>query len=81
MLGSELCRWGRLDDTFLIARASAGSSDVVERETRNHGRSAVDMSEYGTFKGFAIKLGTCEDMYYLRADQRHEIEGYNLSTC
>lgn len=27
------------------------------------------MGEYATFKGEQIKIGTCEDMYYLRADQ------------
>lgn len=29
------------------------------------------MGEYATYKGQEIKIGTCEDCYYLRADQRH----------
>lgn len=28
------------------------------------------MGEYATFQGQSIKIGTCENMYYLRADQR-----------
>ncbi|MBA3354975.1 MAG: hypothetical protein H0U18_03355 [Pyrinomonadaceae bacterium] len=27
------------------------------------------MGEYATFKGLSVKIGTCENMYYLRADQ------------
>lgn len=37
------------------------------------------MGEYANYKGEHIKIGTCEDMYYLRADQRHLIEGYKFS--
>lgn len=29
------------------------------------------MGEYARFNGEEIKIGTCENMYYLRADQRH----------
>ncbi len=29
------------------------------------------MGEYALFNGSRIKIGTCEDMYYLRPDQRH----------
>lgn len=29
------------------------------------------MGEYAKYKGEQIKIGTCEDMYYLRWDQRH----------
>ncbi|MHB1310622.1 MAG: hypothetical protein ACYC3L_01305 [Gemmatimonadaceae bacterium] len=29
------------------------------------------MSEYATYRGESVKIGTCEDMYYLRHDQRH----------
>jgi hypothetical protein len=29
------------------------------------------MGEYAKHKGKTIKIGTCEDMYYLRHDQRH----------
>jgi hypothetical protein len=29
------------------------------------------MGEYAIYKGQQIKIGTCEDMYYLRADQAH----------
>lgn len=29
------------------------------------------MGEYAKHNGETIKIGTCEDMYYLRADQRH----------
>ena len=28
------------------------------------------MGEYASFRGQCVKIGTCEDMYYLRADQR-----------
>ena len=31
------------------------------------------MGEYAKFGGAEIKIGTCEDMYYLRADQRHRV--------
>jgi hypothetical protein len=39
------------------------------------------MGEYATFEGERIKIGTCEDMYYLRADQvgrlsRSDVDGY-----
>lgn len=36
------------------------------------------MGEHATYKGSRIKIGTCENMYYLRADQRDEIEGYGF---
>lgn len=32
------------------------------------------MGEYATYKGKQIKIGTCEDMYYLRADQARLLE-------
>lgn len=32
------------------------------------------MGEYARYKGEEIKIGTCESMYYLRADQRHLVE-------
>ena len=32
------------------------------------------MGEYGTHKGSKIKMGTCENMYYLRWEDRHEVE-------
>jgi hypothetical protein len=31
------------------------------------------MGEYAVFNGNRVKIGTCEDMYYLRFDQRHEV--------
>jgi hypothetical protein len=31
------------------------------------------MGEYAIYKGEQIKMGTCEDMYYLRYDQRHQV--------
>ena len=31
------------------------------------------MGEYAKFNGQEIKIGTCEDMYYLRFQQRHEV--------
>lgn len=37
------------------------------------------MGEHATYAGQSVKIGTCEDMYYLRADQRDEIEGYDFS--
>jgi len=38
------------------------------------------MGEHVTFNGEDIKIGTCEDLYYLRADQQHLVNlgGYNL---
>lgn len=32
------------------------------------------MGEYAKFKGELVKIGTCEEMYYLRADQAHLIQ-------
>ena len=32
------------------------------------------MGEYAKYNGQEIKIGTCEDMYYLRFQQRHEVE-------
>jgi len=32
------------------------------------------MGEYSTHNGQSIKIGTCEDMYYLRYDQRHLVK-------
>jgi hypothetical protein len=31
------------------------------------------MGEYALYKGESVKIGTCEDMYYLRFDQRHAV--------
>ncbi len=31
------------------------------------------MGEYATFQGQSVKIGTCEDMLYLRADQRGQV--------
>lgn len=31
------------------------------------------MGEYATYNGSRVKLGTCEDMYYLRADQADKV--------
>lgn len=31
------------------------------------------MGEYAKYRGGSIKIGTCEDMYYLRWDQRHAV--------
>lgn len=36
------------------------------------------MGEYATYKGEQVKIGTCEDFYYLRADQRHLVDGYGF---
>jgi hypothetical protein len=36
------------------------------------------MGEYATYRGEGIKVGTCEDMYYLRHDQRHLVTGYEF---
>lgn len=33
------------------------------------------MGEYATYKGEQVKLGTCENMYYLRAEQRGLVHG------
>lgn len=32
------------------------------------------MGEYATYDGQQVKIGTCENMYYLRADQRHKVQ-------
>lgn len=32
------------------------------------------MGEYAKYKGQSIKIGTCEEMYYLRADQAHLVQ-------
>lgn len=32
------------------------------------------MGEYAKFAGERVKIGTCEDMYYLRFDQRHSVQ-------
>jgi hypothetical protein len=32
------------------------------------------MGEYAKYSGREVKIGTCEDMYYLRYDQRHLVE-------
>jgi hypothetical protein len=32
------------------------------------------MGEYATHNGESIKIGTCEDMYYLRADQAEKVQ-------
>lgn len=37
------------------------------------------MGEFAEYQGDRIKIGTCEDMYYLRADQRHLISGYQFA--
>lgn len=31
------------------------------------------MGEYASYGGQRVKIGTCENMYYLRADQRHRV--------
>lgn len=31
------------------------------------------MGEYAKYKGERVKIGTCENMYYLRYDQRHDV--------
>src|SRR3990172_10222248 len=32
------------------------------------------MGEYATFNGHEVKIGTMEDMYSLRFDQRHQVQ-------
>src|SRR5437868_10926717 len=36
------------------------------------------MGEFAIYRGDRIKVGTCEEMYYLRADQRSLISGYSF---
>lgn len=36
------------------------------------------MGEYATYRGNTVKIGTCENMYYLRADQRHLVPDYDF---
>jgi hypothetical protein len=36
------------------------------------------MGEYGTYKGREIKIGSCEDMYYLRPDQIDKVQSPTL---
>ncbi len=37
------------------------------------------MGEYATYKEQEIKIGTCEDLYYLRFDQRDRIRDYDFT--
>lgn len=37
------------------------------------------MGEYATLDGQPIKIGTCEDFYYLRWDQRDKVSGYDFT--
>lgn len=37
------------------------------------------MGEYALFNGERVKIGTCEDMYYLRADQAHLVKSVSDS--
>lgn len=37
------------------------------------------MGEYGSYLGTTIKIGTCENMYYLRADQRDLVQAPTLA--
>ena len=37
------------------------------------------MGEYAKYQGEEIKIGTCEDLYYLRADQAFKVEGIDNS--
>lgn len=39
------------------------------------------MGEYAQYRGESIKIGTCENMYYLRADQRHLVSDYDFAAC
>ena len=39
------------------------------------------MGEYATYQGQVIKIGTCEEMYYLRADQRHLVADYTFDAA
>lgn len=39
------------------------------------------MGEYAIYQGVEIKIGTCEDMYYLRADQRDKVTPLPGSLC
>lgn len=32
------------------------------------------MGEYASYRGQSVKIGTCEDMYYLRYDQRYHVQ-------
>jgi len=36
------------------------------------------MGEHARYQGQTIKIGTCENMYYLRAEQRAEVEDYDF---
>jgi hypothetical protein len=35
------------------------------------------VGEYAIYRGERIKIGTCEDMYYLRAEQRDRVTGWD----
>jgi len=37
------------------------------------------MGEHTQYQGDTIKIGTCENMYYLRADQRHLVPEYDFA--
>lgn len=38
------------------------------------------MGEYATYCGDRVKIGTCEDMYYLRADQVRQLDGSDIGS-
>src|SRR5262245_44122342 len=37
------------------------------------------MGDYGYFRGNRVKIGTCEDLYYLRADQAKDVNGGDVT--
>lgn len=51
----------------------AALQDVQGNSARTELGDAI-MGEYAKFQGARVKIGTCEDMYYLRYDQRHLVE-------
>jgi len=55
-----------------VLQSSIGHSD--QRTAPQSLKEIKVMGEYAEYKGERIKIGTCEDMYYLRADQAHLVK-------
>ena len=47
--------------------------DAWGEPTRAASPEDAAMGEYAKYAGKEIKIGTCEEMYYLRFDQRHDV--------
>jgi hypothetical protein len=56
-------------------RLGVNNKNTANRLTPAGGRERVNiMGEYAKYNGEQIKIGTCENMYYLRYDQRNLVD-------